>query len=129
MPSTLVRSPVRRRAARSAADPGVPEDLRDGDGGTTHPGSTLTLDYTGWLYDVSRPHGKGREFEDNSEFVVELGRGLVIHGWEEGLVGMRANGERRLIVPPELAYGAVGRRPRVPPHATLVYDIILKRVH
>ena len=100
-------------------------DLREGDGATAANGYVLTVDYGGWLYDASRPDGRGRQFDVNSGFRFSLGLGNVLQGWDQGLVGMRENGERRLIVPPELAYGEQGKRPRVPPNATLVFDVTL----
>ena len=103
-------------------------DLREGDGAVAANGYRLTVDYAGWLYDTSRPDGKGRQFEVNNGFALDLGLGRVIEGWDEGLVGMRENGERRLIIPPEMAYGEEGSRPRIPPNATLLFDITLIRV-
>lgn len=100
-------------------------DLREGDGATAANGYVLTVDYAGWLYDASRPDGKGRQFDVFSGYRFSLGLGTVIPGWDQGLVGMRENGERRLIVPPELAYGEQGSRPRVPPNATLLFDVTL----
>ena len=92
-------------------------------------GHQLTVDYSGWLYDASAPDGKGRQFErNNNGFSFSLGLGHVIEGWDQGLLGMRANGQRRLIIPPHLAYGRSGKRPRIPPDATLVYDITLRNV-
>ena len=104
-------------------------DLREGDGETALNGYVLTVVYAGWLYDASRPDGKGRQFEVNNQgFSFSLGLGQVLEGWEEGLVGMRENGERRLIIPPEMAYGETGARPRIPPNATLVFDVTLNSV-
>ena len=104
-------------------------DLREGDGAPAADGYVLTVNYAGWLYDESRPDGKGRQFDvNNNGFRFSLGLGSVIPGWDRGLVGMRANGERRLIIPPELAYGETGSRPRIPPNATLLFDITLLAV-
>ncbi len=104
-------------------------DLREGDGETALNGYVLTVVYAGWLYEASRPDGKGRQFEVNNQgFSFSLGLGQVLEGWEEGLVGMRENGERRLIIPPEMAYGETGARPRIPPNATLVFDVTLNSV-
>ncbi len=100
-------------------------DLRRGDGAPAANGYVLTVDYAGWLYDASRPDGKGRQFDVNSGYRFNLGLGPEIPGWHQGLAGMRENGERRLIIPPELAYGEEGARPRVPPNATLVFDVTL----
>ena len=104
-------------------------DLTEGDGATAANGYVLTVVYAGWLYDASGPDGKGRQFEvNNNGFRFSLGLGNVLPGWDEGLVDMRENGERRLIIPPELAYGEQGARPRIPPNATLLFDITLVSV-
>ena len=104
-------------------------DLREGDGETALNGYVLTVVYAGWLYDASGPDGKGRQFEvNNTGYSFPLGLGEVIEGWEQGLVGMRENGERRLIIPPEMAFGETGARPRIPPNATLLFDITLNGV-
>ena len=104
-------------------------DLREGDGETALNGYVLTVVYAGWLYDAGRPDGKGRQFEVNNDgFSFPLGLGEVLEGWEQGLAGMRENGERRLIIPPEMAYGETGARPRIPPNATLVFDVTLNSV-
>ena len=100
-------------------------DLREGDGAVAANGYRLTVDYAGWLYDASRPDGKGRQFDVGNGLALDLGFGQVLEGWDEGLVGMRENGERRLIIPPEMAYGEEGARPRIPPNATLLFDITL----
>lgn len=104
-------------------------DLQEGDGETAADGFLVTVVYAGHLYDASRPDGKGRQFEVNNDGVsFNLGLGNVIAGWDQGLVGMRENGERRLIIPPELAYGEAGARPDIPPNATLVFDVTLVEV-
>lgn len=104
-------------------------DLQVGDGAVAADGYELTVAYAGWLYDAGMPDGKGRQFEVNNEgYRFSLGLGRVLPGWDQGLVGMRANGERRLIIPPELAYGETGSRPRIPPNATLLFDITLVSV-
>ena len=104
-------------------------DLREGDGETALNGYVLTVVYAGWLYDASQSDGKGRQFEVNNDgFSFSLGLGQVLEGWEQGLAGMRENGERRLIIPPEMAYGETGARPRIPPNATLVFDVTLNTV-
>ena len=101
-------------------------DLTEGDGAVAADGYVLTVVYAGYLYDASGPDGKGRQFEVNNNGIsFSLGLGRVIEGWDEGLVGMRENGERRLIIPPELAYGEQGKRPAIPPNATLLFDITL----
>jgi FKBP-type peptidyl-prolyl cis-trans isomerase FkpA len=88
----------------------------------------VTVSYTGWLYDASRPDSKGTQFDTNASFPFRLGTGAVIRGWNVGVVGMRVGGQRRLVIPPDLAYGSAGRPPVIPPNATLVFDIALLNV-
>ena len=80
-------------------------DLIVGTGATANPGSLLTVAYTGWLHDSSKPDAKGSQFESNT-YQFRLGTGAVIRGWDQGLVGMRVGGQRRLVIPPDLAYGS-----------------------
>jgi FKBP-type peptidyl-prolyl cis-trans isomerase FkpA len=104
-------------------------DLVVGTGATATPGSLVTVAYTGWLHDSSRPDAKGTMFEMNPSFPFRLGTGAVIRGWDQGVPGMRVGGQRRLVLPPELAYGAGGAGGGViPPNATLVFDITLNSV-
>lgn len=102
-------------------------DLRAGTGTTASNGRSLTVGYTGWIYDPARPDGKGTQFDSNTAFQFTLGAGNVIRGWDLGVVGMRVGGQRRLAIPPELAYGSAGRG-SIPPNASLVFDIELVNV-
>ena len=102
-------------------------DLVLGTGSDALTGSTLTVDYTGWLYDVSQPERKGLQFDSSigrTPFVFTLGTGQVIRGWDQGIPGMRAGGTRRLVIPPSLAYGDTRSGP-IPQNATLVFEITL----
>jgi len=87
-------------------------------------GSTLAVQYKGWLTD-------GRLFDDsyarNEPYIFKLGEHKVIPGWEEGLLGMKVGGKRRLIVPPAVGYGEQGHDP-IPPNAVLVFDVELVAV-
>ena len=71
----------------------------------------------------------GEEFDASwnrgQPFKFQLGRGNVIPGWDAGVVGMRVGGQRRLVIPPDLAYGSAGSSGVIPPNATLVFDITL----
>jgi FKBP-type peptidyl-prolyl cis-trans isomerase len=92
----------------------------------------VSVNYTGWLYDPAQPENKGRQFDTSTgrgPFSFVLGTGAVIRGWDQGVVGMRVGGRRRLVIPPELAYGSQGAgNGAIPPNATLVFDIELLNV-
>ena len=103
-------------------------DLVVGTGPVAGGGNNVTVAYTGWLHDSNRPDAKGTQFDSNSAFTFRLGTGAVIRGWDVGVAGMRIGGQRRLIIPPDLAYGSAGRPPTIPPNATLVFDITLNAV-
>jgi FKBP-type peptidyl-prolyl cis-trans isomerase FkpA len=99
-------------------------DLVVGTGTVANSGSRVTVSYGGWLYDPRQADSKGRQFDQSSAFTFTLGAGQVIKGWDQGVVGMRVGGQRRLTIPPELAYGnqTVGT---IPANSTLVFDIRL----
>ncbi|MBT8422441.1 MAG: FKBP-type peptidyl-prolyl cis-trans isomerase [Gammaproteobacteria bacterium] len=103
-------------------------DLENGDGATAEAGKTVVVHYTGWLYDAAADDNKGEKFDSsvdrNQPFQFALGAGMVIRGWDEGFAGMQVGGERRLIIPPALAYGDRGVGP-IPPDATLIFDVEL----
>jgi FKBP-type peptidyl-prolyl cis-trans isomerase FkpA len=103
-------------------------DLRVGSGTEATAGRRLTVNYGGWLYSASAAENKGRQFDAGS-FAFTLGAGQVIRGFDQGAAGMRVGGLRRLVIPPDLAYGASGSNDgRIPPNATLVFDIELTNV-
>ncbi len=101
-------------------------DLEVGTGTEATIGSTVTVDYDGWLYDAGRPDNKGTLFDSSSGqgFTFVLGLGQVISGWDQGVRGMRVGGKRQLIIPPDMAYGSQGVG-LIPPNAILVFDVDL----
>jgi FKBP-type peptidyl-prolyl cis-trans isomerase FkpA len=103
-------------------------DVIAGTGATATQGRTITVSYTGWLYDPTRPESKGTQFETNASFSFPLGVGRVIPGWDQGVVGMRVGGLRRLVIPPSLAYGSQANG-QIPGNSTLVFDIMLLAVN
>jgi FKBP-type peptidyl-prolyl cis-trans isomerase FkpA len=103
-------------------------DLVVGTGAVAQPGNQVTVAYTGWLHDSSRPDAKGTQFDSNTNYPFRLGTGAVIRGWDQGVVGMRVGGQRRLVIPPDLAYGDRSPGNPIPPNATLVFDITLNNV-
>jgi FKBP-type peptidyl-prolyl cis-trans isomerase len=97
-------------------------DLDEGTGLAAKEGHVVTVHYKGWL-------PTGEIFDSNVEgdepFSFQLGRRDVIAGWEEGVRGMRIDGRRRLVIPPELAYGQRGYPGAIPPNAFLVFEVEL----
>lgn len=130
LPSAL--PPASVTASASANPPAGPittpsglqiEDLRTGTGDAVRSGDRVTVQYVGTLpngseFDSSRKPGR-------SPFVFKVGAHQVIEGWEEGLLGMRVGGLRRLTIPGDLAYGQRGHPPQIPPNATLIFEIEL----
>jgi len=114
--------------APSSTIPFTIVDLTVGTGVQPVVGGQLTVNYTGWLYDASGTDNKGSQFDTGQGFVFTLGVGNVIAGWDQGFAGMQVGGTRRLIIPPELAYGSQGAGGVIPPNATLVFDIDLVSV-
>ena len=105
-------------------------DLTVGTGTTATAGRVVSVNYTGWLYDASKPDNKGTQFDSNAgrgPFTFVLGAGQVIAGWDQGVAGMRIGGKRRLVIPPSLGYGSSGAGP-IPGNATLVFDVELTLV-
>jgi FKBP-type peptidyl-prolyl cis-trans isomerase FkpA len=105
------------------------EDTRAGSGDTARAGSRVTVHYTGWLHDASSADARGAKFDSSKDrgdpFRFDLGAGMVIRGWDEGVQGMQVGGTRVLVIPPELGYGARGAGGVIPPNATLVFEVEL----
>ncbi|HEY4131058.1 MAG TPA: FKBP-type peptidyl-prolyl cis-trans isomerase [Gemmatimonadaceae bacterium] len=97
------------------------QNLRLGDGAIAAGDRTVAIKYIGWL-----PNGK--EF-DRGEISVSLGKNSVIRAWEEGLLGMRVGGVRRIVSPPNMAYGSRGAGSDIPPNAVLVFELQMMSVY
>jgi FKBP-type peptidyl-prolyl cis-trans isomerase len=104
-------------------------DVTVGTGAIAASGTQVTVHYTGWLWEPGAADHHGRKFDSsrdrNEPFDFRLGAGMVIRGWDEGVVGMKVGGRRTLVIPPDLGYGAQGAGGVIPPNATLVFDIEL----
>ena len=104
-------------------------DLKAGEGASIAAGRQAVVQYTGWLYEASAPDKKGKEFDSSRRsgepFRFAVGAGQVIKGWDQGVVGMKIGGRRRLTIPADLAYGENGAGGVIPPGATLVFEVEL----
>jgi FKBP-type peptidyl-prolyl cis-trans isomerase FkpA len=116
-------------AAEDRAPALLATDIVAGQGAEATPGSKVSVHYTGWLYDHTRPGQKGTEFDSSRKhgapFSFALGARQVIPGWDQGVAGMKVGGQRRLVIPSYLAYGDSGAGGVIPPGATLVFDVEL----
>jgi FKBP-type peptidyl-prolyl cis-trans isomerase FkpA len=108
------------------------EDTTTGQGATAQAGQQVAVHYTGWLHDAGAPLQRGRKFDSSkdrgSPFRFQLGGGMVIAGWDEGVQGMQVGGTRVLTIPAQLGYGARGAGGVIPPNATLVFEVELLAV-
>ena len=104
-------------------------DATVGNGKEAKSGTTVTVHYTGWLYNSTAPDRRGKKFDSsrdrNEPFDFKLGAGMVIRGWDQGVAGMRVGGKRTLVIPSDLGYGRRGAGAAIPPDSTLVFDVEL----
>ena len=104
-------------------------DRTVGSGAQATAGKTVSVHYTGWLYDGKAADRHGTKFDSSRDrgepFKFAIGAGQVIRGWDEGVQGMQPGGQRRLVVPADLGYGDRGAGGVIPPGATLVFDVEL----
>jgi len=101
------------------------EDTVIGQGATAASGRDIVVHYAGWLADGTQ-FDSSKEKQDPFEFT--LGKKEVMDGWEEGLRGMKVGGTRKLVIPPQLAYGQDGAGDTIPPNATLTFEVELLSV-
>jgi len=104
-----------------------------GKGAQATAGHEVSVHYTGWLYDAAAADHKGKKFDSSRDrgqpFNFPLGAGQVIKGWDQGVEGMKVGGQRTLIIPANLGYGARGASGVIPPNATLLFDVELLGVN
>jgi FKBP-type peptidyl-prolyl cis-trans isomerase FkpA len=107
-------------------------DVKTGTGEEAVAGKLVNVHYTGWLFDKSATDNRGKKFDSSRDrpghFTFPLGAGRVIKGWDQGVQGMKVGGQRTLIIPPAMGYGARGAGGVIPPNATLVFDVELMGV-
>jgi len=107
----------------------ISTDIEPGSGAAVTAGQSAVVHYTGWLWDDAAPENIGRKFDSSRDhgdtFTFRVGGGEVIRGWDQGVEGMKVGGKRRLVIPPELGYGARGAGGVIPGGATLVFDVEL----
>jgi peptidylprolyl isomerase len=108
-------------------------DTKVGEGAEAQAGQTVTVHYTGWLFDKNAPENKGTKFDSSRDrdepFDFPLGMGHVITGWDEGVQGMKVGGQRTLVIPPEMGYGKRGAGGDIPPNATLLFEVELLEIN
>jgi FKBP-type peptidyl-prolyl cis-trans isomerase len=110
----------------------IKTDVKVGKGAEAKAGQNVSVHYTGWLYDEAAPDHKGKKFDSSRErgpFDFPLGAGRVIKGWDQGVQGMKVGGQRTLVIPANLGYGARGAGGVIPPNATLLFDVELLGVN
>eukprot|EP00079_Xenopus_tropicalis_P029665 XP_012825247.1 PREDICTED: FK506-binding protein 15 isoform X1 [Xenopus tropicalis] len=112
-----------------ALDTVIYQDLLPGEGQAADLGDLLEVAYTGWLF---QNHELGQVFDSNVQkdklLRLKLGSGKVIKGWEEGMLGIKKGGKRLVVIPPALGYGSQGVAGRIPPNATLAFEVDIKRM-
>ena len=107
----------------------IKTDKKVGKGAQATAGHEVSVHYTGWLYDAAAADHRGKKFDSSHDrgkpLDFPLGAGMVIDGWDKGVEGMKVGGQRTLIIPPQLGYGAEGAPGAIPPNATLIFDVEL----
>ena len=107
-------------------------DTRAGQGRAVEAGDTVSVHYTGWLYDENAADKHGEKFDSSVDrgqpFSFKVGGKQVIRGWDEGVVGMHEGGTRTLMLPADYGYGARGAGGVIPPNASLVFDVEVLKI-
>ena len=108
----------------------IAQDVIVGTGAQAKSGDKVSVQYVGVLFDGGKEFDTSwtSETKAGTPFEFTLGSGQVIAGWDQGVVGMKEGGRRRLLIPADLAYGEAGSPPKIPANAALVFDVDLKKV-
>ncbi|KAJ4270205.1 FK506 binding protein proline rotamase rapamycin-binding protein [Fusarium torreyae] len=104
---------------------------QEGSGPAPQVGQKVTIEYTGYLKDESKPDNKGAKFDSSvgrGDFVVNIGVGQVIKGWDEGVTQMNVGEKATLDISPDYGYGARGFPGHIPPNSSLIFDVELKKI-
>ncbi len=102
-------------------------DIKVGTGAEAKTGSTVLAEYSGWIQSTGKKFDSSFDHAGQPIEVTPLGTAQIIPGWNEGLIGMKVGGTRRLIIPPSLAYGSQAQGP-IPANATLIFDVTVVSV-
>ncbi|KAF6524279.1 hypothetical protein H9Q69_011357 [Fusarium xylarioides] len=106
--------------------------ISEGSGASPQVGQKVTIQYTGWIKDESKPDNKGDQFDSSvgrGAFVVPIGVGQVIKGWDEGVTQMKLGEKALLDITPDYGYGARGFPGAIPPNATLLFEVELQKIN
>jgi FKBP-type peptidyl-prolyl cis-trans isomerase FkpA len=107
----------------------IVNDIEVGEGREAEKGLSVTVHYTGWLYNLTNKDGKGKKFDSSHDrreaFSFVLGMGQVIKGWDEGVKSMKIGGKRVIIIPSDMGYGTRGAGNVIPPNADLIFEVEL----
>jgi len=108
------------------------DDVRVGKGRSAEKGLTISVHYTGWIFDASKGDKKGNKFDSSLDrrepFTFVLGIGQVIKGWDEGFDGMKIGGQRIISIPSDMGYGSRGAGNVIPPNADLIFEVELLEI-
>ncbi|EFX04327.1 fkbp-type peptidyl-prolyl cis-trans isomerase [Grosmannia clavigera kw1407] len=104
---------------------------QEGSGPSPGVGQRVTIEYTGFLKDTSKPGNKGKQFDSSvgrGDFVTSIGVGQVIKGWDEGVMQMKVGEKATLDISSDFGYGTRGFTGHIPPNADLIFDVHLKKI-
>merc|ERR1711974_484359 len=127
-------TPQHKQSSASPNKMSLKKDLVSEGDGKTYPkaGDTVTMEYTGWVFDESKEKNRGKQFDSSvgrGDFKTKIGVGRVIQGWDEGVPTMSLGERSVLTIPGNMAYGSRGFPGLIPPNATLIFEVQLKGIN